>query len=163
MYLYGRIVCNYCPQKDKAHRTRLTVGGNCIDYPWKKSTPTADLTTAKLLFNSTISTPSALFYSIDLANFYLNTPMERYEYMRLWLDILPQEIIDKYNLTKIVEADGWVYVKIQKGMYGLPQAGILANKLLEKPTINVSTCLDCGVTCGMTSPSALLLMTLASR
>jgi hypothetical protein len=99
-------------QKDKPHRTWLTMGGNCIDYPWNKSMPTANLTTVKLLFNSTISTPSATIYSIDLANFYLNTPMERYKYMRLWLDILTQEIIDTYNLTDIVDANGWVYIKI---------------------------------------------------
>jgi hypothetical protein len=108
------------------------MGGNCIDYPWNKSTTTADLTTEKLLFNSTISTPGASFYGINLANVYFNILMERYEYMRLRLDIVPQEIIDKYNLTKIVNADGWVYVEICKGMYGLPQAGILTNKLLEK-------------------------------
>jgi hypothetical protein len=83
------------------------MGGDCIDYPWEKSTPTAELTTVKLLFNSTISTPSASFYMIDLANnFYLNTPMERYEYMHLRLDILPQEIINKYGLTKVVDTDG---------------------------------------------------------
>jgi hypothetical protein len=108
------------------------MGDDCIDFPWIKSMPTANLTTAKLLFNSTISTPGASFYGIDLVNFYLNTPMERYEYMRLWLDIPPQEIIDKYNLTKIADAIGWVYVGIRKGMYGLPQAGILGSKLLKK-------------------------------
>ena len=58
--------------------------------------------------------------------------MERYKYMRLWLDILSQEIIDKYNLSDIVDANGWVYDKIQKDIKGLPQAGILANKLLKK-------------------------------
>ena len=26
--------------------------------------------------------------------------------------------------------NGWVYIEIRKGMYGSPQAGILANKLL---------------------------------
>ena len=111
----------YCPQKVKPHRTWLTVGGNCIDYPWNKSTPTANLTTAKLLFNSTISTPGASFYDINLANFCLNTPMECYEYMRLWLDILPQEIIDKYNLTKLsTPLDGcmskfaWVFMGSQR-------------------------------------------------
>jgi hypothetical protein len=52
--------------------------------------------------------------------------------MRLWLDILSQEIIDKYNLSNIVDANGWVYVNIQKDIKGLPQAGILANKLLKK-------------------------------
>jgi hypothetical protein len=94
--------------------------------------PTADLTTAKVLFNSTISTPGALFYGIDLTNFYLNTPMECYEYMHLRMDIFTQEIINKYNHTKVVDTNGWVYVEIQKEKYGLPQAGILANKLLKK-------------------------------
>ncbi len=40
--------------------------------------------------------------------------------------------INKYNLTKLVVADLWVYVKICKGIYWLPQASILVNKLLEK-------------------------------
>jgi hypothetical protein len=30
---YGRIVCTIRPQKKETHRTRLTVGGNLIDYP----------------------------------------------------------------------------------------------------------------------------------
>ncbi len=108
------------------------MGGDCIDFPRNKSTPTTDVTTAKLLFNSTIFTPFALFYGINLANFYLNTPMERYEYMRLRLDILPQEIVDKYNLNKIVVSNGWIWQNLQEDMYGLPQASILVNKLLKK-------------------------------
>ena len=28
----------------------------------------------------------------------------------------PQQIIDKYNLSNIVNANGWVYVKIQKNI-----------------------------------------------
>ena len=65
---YGRIVCNFRPQKEEQHRTRLTVGGDRIDYPGNKSTPTADLTTVKLLLNSTISTPGAVFVGMDLLN-----------------------------------------------------------------------------------------------
>ena len=68
---------------------------------------------------------------MDISNFYLNTPLDKYEYMRLRLDIIPQEIIDAYNLTDLMH-DGWIYIEIRKGMYGLPQAGILANKLLRK-------------------------------
>ncbi len=30
---YGRIICNFCPQKKEQNRIRLTVGGNQIDYP----------------------------------------------------------------------------------------------------------------------------------
>jgi len=129
---YGRIVCTVRPQKDEQHHTRLTVGGDRIDYPGNKSTPTADLTTVKLLLNSTISTPGAVFAGMDLANFYLNTPMPNPEYMRLRLDVIPNEIIVAYNLRDIVTPDGWVYIAIHKGMYGLPQAGILANQLLER-------------------------------
>jgi hypothetical protein len=76
--------------------------------------------------------PGAIFLGVHLANFYLNTPLPNYEYMRLCLDIIPEEIILAYNLRNIVNPDGWVYIEIRKGMCGLPQAGILANKLLEQ-------------------------------
>ena len=85
---YGRIVCKLRPHKKEVERTRLTVGGNLIDYPGDVSTKTAGLTTAKLLFNSVVSTPNAKFMGIDVKNFYLNTPMERYEYMRLPLSLI---------------------------------------------------------------------------
>ena len=78
--------------KPKVEHTGLTVGGNLVDYPGDVSTKTADLTTAKILFNSVLSTPGAKFMGIDLKNFYLNTPLERYEYMRLPIDITPEEI-----------------------------------------------------------------------
>ncbi len=110
----------------------MTVGGNQIDYLGNKSTPTADLTTTKLLINLTISTPGAIFLGNDLVNFYLNTPLPNYEYMHLCLDIIPEEIILAYNQQDIANPNGWVYIEIRKGMYGLPQAGILANKLLEQ-------------------------------
>jgi hypothetical protein len=129
---YGHICCNYHPQKDKPHRTLLTIGSDRITYTGNKSTPMADLVTAKLLINSTISMPNAKFYCINLANFYLMTPMSKYKYMRLRLEPIPDKIITKYNLRDIVNKQGWVYVEIQMGMYGLPQAGILANKILEK-------------------------------
>ena len=82
--------------------------------------------------NLVISTRGAKFWTMDINNFYLNTPMTRYEYMCLLYNILPEEVIKQYQLDKIKTADGWVYMEIQKGMYGLPQAGILANKLLTE-------------------------------
>jgi hypothetical protein len=44
---------------------------------------------------------------------------------------LPQEKIQKYDLNKLTQ-DGKVYIEIQKGMYGLSHAGILANELLQR-------------------------------
>jgi hypothetical protein len=47
------------------------------------------------------------------------------------LSSLPQETIDKYYLIELAQ-DGKVYIEIQKGIYGLPQAGILTNELLQR-------------------------------
>jgi hypothetical protein len=67
---------------------------------------------------------------MDIKNYYLGTPLPRFEYMRMLLSRFPEEIIQKYNL-KALAVDGWVYIEIRKGMYGLKQAGLLANKLLQ--------------------------------
>jgi hypothetical protein len=66
---------------------------------------------------------------IDIKNFYLNTPLGRFEYMVINLASLPQETIEKYDLNELTQ-DGKVYIEIQKGMYGSPQTGILANESL---------------------------------
>ena len=55
--------------------------------------------------------------------------------MRLKRDNLPEEVIQKYTLQDKVNKDGYVYLEIRQGMYGLPQAGILAQKQLEKKLI----------------------------
>ena len=128
---YGRIVVSYRPQKMEPNRSRLTVGGDRINYPYDTSAPTADLPTIKMLWNSTLSTKNAKFITMDLANFYLETPLLRPEFMRLPIKLMPQEIIDKYSLNDKV-SDGWVFVRIIRGMYGLPQAGLLANQLLKR-------------------------------
>jgi hypothetical protein len=51
--------------------------------------------------------------------------------MRLPITILPLDIIEKYDLKRLA-VNGWVYLEIRKGMYGLKQAGLLANQLLQK-------------------------------
>jgi hypothetical protein len=71
---YGSFVVDIKDHKEEKERTRLTVGGDQIEYPGDKSTRTADLTTAKILINSVISTLGATFLVIDINNFYLNTP-----------------------------------------------------------------------------------------
>ena len=122
-------VCADRPNKENPIRVRGTVGGNLIDYPYDVSTKTAGLVTAKILFNSTISTPDARFLVIDIKDFYLNNEMQHYEYMRISLASIPQEIIDQYDLMSI-EHKGHICVEITKGMYGLAQAGRIANNAL---------------------------------
>jgi hypothetical protein len=126
---YLRVVAAMRPKKENPRRVRWTVGGDRIDYPDDVSTKTADLTTAKLLINSTISKANACHMTADLKDFYLGTPMERYEYMRVPINMIPQAIIDQYNLTPLIH-NSFIYVEIRRGMYGLPQAGRLANNQL---------------------------------
>ena len=114
---YARIVLAYKPDKLEKNRTRLTVDGDRINCLFDCGTPTADVPIIKLLWNSTLSTPGAKYFTLDISNFYLGTPMERPEYMKMPLKIMPQKIIDKYNLNSMA-SDGWVYIKIVKGMYG---------------------------------------------
>ncbi len=84
------------------------------------------------MLNSVISTPGAWFMSLDIKNFYLNMPMSRYEYIQIKIDDVPEDIIKQYNLCEKVDNDRYVYIEVHKGMYGLPQAGILAQELLEQ-------------------------------
>ncbi len=58
--------------------------------------------------------------SMDIKDFYLNTPMARYKYMRLQLSDMPKDVIAQYKLNKIATSEGFIYCEIQKGMYGLP-------------------------------------------
>jgi hypothetical protein len=129
---YGLITCLIRPEKiEEPNRTRLVAGSNRVHYPGNAGTPTADLLIVKLLINSTISTPNAKYMTMDIKDFYLNTPMARYEYMQLRIANMPDDVIKHYNLTNLVTPDGYVYCKIQKRMYGLPWAGIIAQQLLE--------------------------------
>jgi hypothetical protein len=128
---YGKIVCDYKPHKKEKDRVRLTVGGDRLDYSGDVATFTADITTFKILINSTLSTKDAAMMIMDINKYNLGTPLPRYEYMRLLLSLFPEEIVDKYNL-KALAVNGWVFVEIRKGMYGLNQAGLLANQLLQK-------------------------------
>src|SRR5687768_907863 len=107
------------------------VGGNLIDYPNKVSTPTADLVTAKCIINSTLSTPNARCLTANIKDFYLNTPMSCYEYMKLPVHMIPQEIMEQYKLHELAHKD-FIYIEIRKGMYGLPQAGLIAKQKLIK-------------------------------
>jgi len=101
------------------------VGGNKIEYAGDTSTPTANLTTAKLVVNSVVSTPDAKFATGDISDFYLFTNMDKCKYMWIPIQFLNPEVIAAYELKDLI-VDGRVLAEISKDMYGLPQAGRLA-------------------------------------
>jgi hypothetical protein len=96
------------PEKAEANKVRITVGGNLLAYLGETSTESASIETTKLLINSVLSTPRARLGTVNISNFYIQNFLKDYQYMRFHISMIPQEIIDEYNLTDIMEADGWI-------------------------------------------------------
>ena len=55
--------------------------------------------------------------TLDIKYFYYGTAMARYEYIKLALACILDEIIEQYSLHTL-SSDGWVYLHIRKGMPG---------------------------------------------
>ena len=127
---YLSLVCAYRTEKEQLYRVRGVVGGDRLEYDGDCSTKTAALDTVKLHLNHVISTPNGRHATTDVKDFYLNTPMEEKDwvYLRIPVDDVPTCIMQHYN--PIVKNDN-VYVVVMKNMYGLKQAGKLANDLLQ--------------------------------
>ena len=136
---YGQFVLDYRPLKADPWRIRIVVGGDKLEYEFDAGSPAANLLETKLILNSVISDHkkhNSRFMTCDIKDFFLASPMAEPEYMRLPVQYFPDFIKEKYNINAIVHTDGYVYVKIKKGMYGLKQAAILAYDQLVKNLAN---------------------------
>ena len=107
----------------------MTVGGNLVEYAGEVATKAADLITTKLLINQIISNPKQQAAAINIKDFYLNNDLPTTEYICIPINIIPDDIHQQYELHKH-EVDGYVYATVDKGMYGLPQAGRVASNVL---------------------------------
>jgi hypothetical protein len=83
---YVRIVIDHRPQKDDPNRVCITVGGNLIEYPYELTTRTTDMVSSKIMWNSVFGMPNAKFGGADIKNMYLETPLDRCEYMKCHCD-----------------------------------------------------------------------------
>jgi hypothetical protein len=119
---YDKTVCDYKPHKKEKERVRFTVDGDRLDYSGNVATSTSGITTFMILINSTLSTEDATMMMMDIKNYDLGTPLPQFEYMKMLLSRFPEETVQKYNLNTLA-IDGWVYIEIRKGMYGLKHAG----------------------------------------
>jgi hypothetical protein len=87
---------------------------------------------------------------LNIKIFYLTAAFDYFKYIKMPLEVFPVWIKKQYDLDKHVY-NGYVYLRMERAVWGLPQAGILANKLLQIslcPTgiMNASTLLACGIT-----------------
>ena len=89
---YAHMVVDYSPQKPDPNQVRITAGGNLIKYPGEITTQTVDLTTSKILWNSVLGTQDAKYMCIDIKYFFIGTPVDRYEYMRISLTMFPEHV-----------------------------------------------------------------------
>ena len=119
-------------RKSKGEQDKVHYWWGKINYPGAVATPTAEMLVAKILFNSVISTKNAKFMTINISNFYLNSPLPRPEFVEIKINIIPEVIIKEYKLCAKVTPHGYIYIMATKGMYGLLQAGLITSELLEK-------------------------------
>ena len=129
---YTSFICDKRPLKPEPFRVRVVVGGDRLTYGEDAGSPATDLLETKLLINSTISDADkgAKFLSSDLKDYFLGSPMQQPEYMKVHISKFSTDIIEQYNLQQKMDDKGYVYIKINKDMYGLKQAAILAYQRL---------------------------------
>ena len=120
---YLQIVVELKPHKAEKHRVRFTVGDNRIDYP------TAKMWTVKLHLNSVLSDVNASYLVADIKK-YLNTPMNKYQYMRIPVEHIPKDVMEQYDLKWLI-INIHVLVENCKDIYGLPHAGLIAQKCIN--------------------------------
>ena len=113
---------------DRTYRIRGTIGGDRINYPGPTTARTAAMPLVKILLQSVISDDSH-WLTIDIKDYYLGTPLPRPEYLRIAMKFIPPTTMTKHNLHTYVHNNA-VLFEVNKGMYGLPQAGLLAQQRL---------------------------------
>ena len=98
---YASFVCDYEPKKTEPYRICLVVGGDKLEYNSDAGSPAASLLETKLLLKSVISDArkGARFLRADLKDFFLATPMDNPEYMRIHWKHIPDDIREQYKLA----------------------------------------------------------------
>ena len=112
------------------YRIRGTIGGDRINYPGQTTALTAAMPVVKLLLQSAISENMHVL-TMDAKDFYLNTPLTRPEYLRIPLKFIAPCVLDKHHLRPYIDKKAILF-SVHRGMYGLPQAGYLAQIQLIK-------------------------------
>jgi hypothetical protein len=159
------VVCKVRPEKDDPDRYRITISGNRICYPGDVGTNTALLKLVKLLLNSVLSRKGARFSTINIKNFYLDTPMPNPEYVRIKILDIPDKFFTEYNLGGS-DRKGWIYLKFGRVVMGFPKLVSLP-MIFFVPTSSLKDSMKqpprraSGTTNGVPSNSASLLTTLA--
>lgn len=127
-YYNPQIKEKYDSLGNKTFRVRGTIGGDRINYPGETSADTAAMPVVKLLLQSVIS-DDVKWMTLDIKDYYLNTPLLRPEYIRIQHKLILDAVITKHLLQPYMTNNSILF-EVNQGMYGLPQAGYLAQQRL---------------------------------
>ena len=113
-------------------RVRGTVGGDRCEYTGNRTANVANMTTVKILLNHVISDEDSAFVTADMDDFYLMTGnLEVPVHMRIQLSDIPPQSLAHFRIDSFIKpSDTSVLVCVTGGMYGLPEAGRLAQQKL---------------------------------
>ena len=130
----ANFICDIKLSKTETPCVPLAVGGDKLTYDGGPIYPAISLLDLRIHLNFVISYTwkGAHYLTADIINYYLNNPMANFQYMRIHLKDIPNEVIVDYSLLPIADANGYVYVDIRKGIYGLKEASIITYKRLVR-------------------------------
>jgi hypothetical protein len=118
---------------DVLRRVRGTAGGDRLPSSCPPSTNTASLTAFNCILNAVVS-ENAVFVSLDLVDFYFGTPLLSPQFIKIYVDSYPPEVLSSLSLLPFIKVDSsgkrYYLFRIDKTMYGLKEAGQLSNRRL---------------------------------
>ena len=81
------------PLKSEKHRVIVAIGGDRIEHDGIIAITPAALATGKPHMNSIIFTANAKHVTLDIKDYYCDTPMSEHEHVQMQLSPTPTEII----------------------------------------------------------------------
>ena len=114
---------------EDVYRIRLAYGGDNSDYDGERTSTMAEITAVKIAFNSVVSNRDLDYCTLDLRDMYLQSslPPDRLEYMYMPLAIIPTALRMELGMHSLPEHTRILW-EVHKALYGMPQAGRLAQQ-----------------------------------
>lgn len=114
--MYARFVFDHQPLKVEEWCVHCVVGGDRLIYHINPMLSAASLLETKPMVSSTRSEAKfgARFFSVNLKDYFLASPMKNPEFMKIPITLFPPDIITPYNLLDIID-NNCIYIKIKVG------------------------------------------------
>jgi hypothetical protein len=112
-------------------RCRLTYNGRLSEYAGERSSSTIDIMGVKCFLNSIISDDDCTHITADIKDFYLMHDLDTPEYTAFPVSWIPKANRQEFDAAHLPD-DATLFYRIDKALYGMPQAGMIAQRELTK-------------------------------